>query len=236
MRLEHLQDLCFKSFLKRFCVRSVSADKMLNRAKGPVWHRTQKEKGEVPKGLRGVDKEATWGYSRYDGWVYGHGVFCMVSHTTPFVGMFKWMGNSQDESKRLWWETGKLKGMVTKACMDAKADKTNLFYEMKRQHGIVLLTRRRKKKGKKESARRKEMYKEIYRKKNVAIYRRRATTVEPMQGVMKDIFDLDRCWMRGDAANRWLFAAMGVAAQMAQWKALAENQSTWSIKREVVGL
>ena len=209
---------------------------MLNQAKGPIWHRKQQKKGIVPEGLRGLDREATWGYGRSDGWIYGHGSFCMVSHEKRFLGMFKWMPNSKDESKWLWWEAAKLKGLVSKVCMDARADKTRLFYEMKRQHGMTLLTRRQQKKGKKQIPGREAMYKEIYRKENVAIYKKRSTTVEPMQGLVKDIFELDRCWMRGVKANRWLFAAMGVAVQMAQWKALDENSSTWAIKREVIGL
>jgi hypothetical protein len=38
----------------------ISADKMMNRAKGPQWHKKQKDKGIIPKSLRGIDKQATW--------------------------------------------------------------------------------------------------------------------------------------------------------------------------------
>jgi hypothetical protein len=40
-----------------------------------------------------------------------------------------------------------------------------------------------------------------------------------MQGNVKDIFDLNRCWMRGNNNNRWLFATMGLAVQMHQLNA-----------------
>jgi len=160
---------------------------MLNQAKGPIWHRKQQKEGIIPEGLRGLDREATWGYSRSDDWVYGHGSFCIVSHERKFLGMFKWMPNSKDESKRLWWEAGKLKRLVSKVCMDARADKTRLFYEMKRQHGMTLLTRRQQKEGKKQIPGREAVYKEIYKKENVAVYKKRSTTVEPMQGLVKDI-------------------------------------------------
>jgi len=33
---------------------------MMNKAKGPVWHKKQKDKGLIPKGLRGIDKDAAW--------------------------------------------------------------------------------------------------------------------------------------------------------------------------------
>jgi hypothetical protein len=56
-----------------------------------------------------------------------------------------------------------------------------------------------------------------------------------MQGIVKDIFDLDRCWMRGDENNRWLFAAMGLAIQMHQLQAFKLRKSTWNIKEQVLG-
>jgi len=34
-------------------------NKMMNKAKGPVWHKKYKDKGIVPKNLRALDKEAT---------------------------------------------------------------------------------------------------------------------------------------------------------------------------------
>jgi len=50
----------------------------MNKAKGPVWHKKQKEQGIIPEGLRGIDKEATWYKSNADGWVYGHGTFAIT--------------------------------------------------------------------------------------------------------------------------------------------------------------
>ncbi len=73
-------------------------------------------------------------------------------------------------------------------------------------------------------------------RKNKSTYKKRSVTVEPMQGLMKDIFELETCWMRGDENNRWLFAAMGVAVQTAQCNAWQTNQSTWKIKSMVLGI
>jgi hypothetical protein len=56
-----------------------------------------------------------------------------------------------------------------------------------------------------------------------------------MQGLIKDIFDLETCGMRGQAHNRWLFAALGVVMQMHQYRAWQEGRSTWAIKQEVWG-
>jgi len=67
------------------------------------------------------------------------------------------------------------------------------------------------------------------------IYKERSYRVEPMQGLIKDIFDLARCWMRGNKSNRWLFAAVGITVQMHQLAAYKEKRSTWQIKAEVLG-
>jgi hypothetical protein len=57
-----------------------------------------------------------------------------------------------------------------------------------------------------------------------------------MQGLVKEIFRLKRCWMRGHQHNRRLFAAMGVAVQLHQAKALKEQRSPWKLKQEVLAL
>jgi hypothetical protein len=56
-----------------------------------------------------------------------------------------------------------------------------------------------------------------------------------MHGLVKDIFELERCWMRGHENKRWLFAAMGVVVQRHQYRAWTEGRSTWAIKQEVLG-
>jgi len=67
------------------------------------------------------------------------------------------------------------------------------------------------------------------------MYRERAYKVEPMQGLVKEIFDLDRFRMRGNGNNRWLFAAMGVTIQMHQFEAYKKGKSTWNVKELVLG-
>ena len=45
-------------------------DSTLMKAKGPIWHKSSMEKGEVP--CSGIDKDARWGYSHTKGWVFGY--------------------------------------------------------------------------------------------------------------------------------------------------------------------
>ena len=207
---------------------------MMIKARGPIWHKKQKEKGIIPEGLRGLDQEATWGKSNADGWVYGHGSFSITSYSTPIVGLFQWMPNKAHEGKRLKAEIVKFEGVVKKVFMDSRADDQNLYFRLKKDYGIQLVTKLRKNMDK--SASRQKMIKQMLTKSNVKDYKKRSTTVEPMQGLVKEIFDLDSCWMRGDANNRWSFAAMGIAIQMAQWKAVKHKTSTWQIKNDVLGL
>lgn len=203
------------------------------KAKGPVWHKKQKSQGVIPKGLRGLDQEATWSCSKTDGWVYGHGSFCITSYDIPVLGQFRWMPNSAHEGKRLKIEIVKFSSLVEKVFVDSKADDQKLYFHLKDDYGIQLVTSSRRKN---KTPKRKLMFKQIRTRQNLRDYKKRSTNVEPMQGLVKDIFDLQTCWMRGDANNRWLFAAMGIAVQIAQLHAYRNNLSTWNIKEAVLGL
>lgn len=181
-----------------------------------------------------MDKEATWGKSKTDGWVYGHGSFSVVSHKIPVLGIFKWMPNSANEAKRLEIEMPTFATRVNKVCMDSKADDQKLYKKLKEDYQMQLLTVARS--GMDKSDSRKKMISEIQTKQNRAIYKKRSVTVEPMQGLVKELFDLQTCWMRGSESNRWLFAAMGIAVQIAQLDAYRNHSSTWNIKEAVLGV
>ena len=183
---------------------------MMNGSKGPKWQTKQKDKGIIPKNLRGIDKEATWCKSNADGWVYGHGSFCLTSHKVGFLGRFVWMKNSANEAKRMWLETGHLKGLIDYVAMDSKADDYDLYREFERQRKVKLVTFCREHMDK--TPKRRQMIADMHQSRHQQIYKERGYRVEPMQGIVKDIFDLNRCWMRGNNNNRWLFAAMGLAA------------------------
>lgn len=82
---------------------------------------------------------------------------------------------------------------------------------------------------------RKKLTQFMRRPNHKKIYRERSYKVEPMQGLVEDIFELDRCWMHGDENNRWLFADMGLTIQMHQLQAFKQGRSTWNIKEQVLG-
>ena len=228
-----MQDTFIKFFHQTTCDNVVSADKIMVRARGPVWHRKHQQQGIMPAGLKGLDTEAMWSYSKSDGWVYGHGTFCMVACGHCMLGAFPGMRNSANEAKRMWLATGKLQGRMTTVLMDSKADDKDVFRELRRQRGIRLLTTPRK--GSAIRPERQRMVKVLKQKRHQHLYQQRRYTVEPMQGLITDIVDLETCWLRGQAPNRWLFAALGVVMQMHQYRAWQEGRSTWAIKQEVLG-
>jgi hypothetical protein len=207
---------------------------MMTRAKGGVWHKKDKAQGIIPAGLTGLDKEATWSFSKADGWLYGHGSFALVSHQVPVLLQFKWMKNSASEAKRMELEVAQVSEWLEVVCMDSKADDEKMFTRLQTKQGIKLLTVPRRKMDKSE--RRKQMIAEQLKIENRQIYKQRSITVEPMQGLVKELFELEKCWMRGDESNRWTFAAMGIAVQIAQRTAYLNGSSTWNIKDEVLGL
>jgi hypothetical protein len=59
---------------ERFEGRDLYEDKSLFKAKGPVWHHSDRQAGRIPEKLRNLDTDATWSKSGYHGWVYGYGV------------------------------------------------------------------------------------------------------------------------------------------------------------------
>ena len=206
---------------------------MMVKAKGPVWHAKHRAANYVPAKLRNLDKQATWCKSRADGWVYGHGTFSMVSHRVPVLGLFLWMPNSGNEAKRMYQEAPCFQKALSWLAMDSKADDQKIFHGLRNHCQINLVTVCRKTMNKTQG--RRDMIAIMQSSRRQRILKERSYTVEPMQGLVKNIFDLDRCWMKGDHNNRWLFAAMGIAIQMAQLNAFNENRSTWKIKSEVLG-
>jgi hypothetical protein len=92
------------------------------KANGPVWHQKQKQQGLMPQGWRGLDREATWGTSRADGWVYGHGTFSLRPHRRPTVGICQWMPNAGHKATQTEQAIITDEGSMKKIFMDSKAD------------------------------------------------------------------------------------------------------------------
>ena len=58
---------------------TVAVDKSLFKARGPLWHKKDRKRGRIPRGLRGVDRDSTWAFSRHHGWVQGYSYEVVVT-------------------------------------------------------------------------------------------------------------------------------------------------------------
>jgi len=118
--------------------------------------------------------------------------------------------------------------------MDSKTDDCDLFREVKRQRNILLITQCRKNMNK--SPERRKIIEIMEQPAHKILFGQRGVSVEPVEGLVKNIFDLDNCLMRGEKNNCRLFAAMSVAVQISQLAAYRKNRSTWRIKDDVLGV
>ena len=78
----------------------VYEDKSLFKARGPVWHKKDRAKNHIPKGLRNVDKTANWSKSAYHGCVYGYGLH-LTTTRHGFPVMFDVLPANVNERKVL---------------------------------------------------------------------------------------------------------------------------------------
>jgi hypothetical protein len=117
------------------------------------------------------------------------------------------MGMVRHEAKRLWLETGHLRGLVGTVIRDGNANDKDLFTEFKRQRGMTLLTtpRRNSDHTSDHKAERRQMIEALNPSQNRRLRKQRAQTVRPMQGLAKEIFVLERYWMHGHGNSRCLF-------------------------------
>lgn len=61
---------------------------------------------------------------------------------------------------------------------------------------------------------RKKMIWFMQKPKHKKIYCEKSYKIKPIQGLDKDIFDFDHCWIPGNSNKHWLFAALGLTIQL----------------------
>jgi hypothetical protein len=59
---------------EQFESQDLYEDKSLFKARGPVWHQSDRQANRIPEKLRNLDTDASWSKSAYHGWVYGYGL------------------------------------------------------------------------------------------------------------------------------------------------------------------
>ncbi len=200
--------------------RDVAVDKSLMTARGPQWNSKDRKRNVVPKGLRGVDRQADWGYSEYHDWVYGYSYEIAVTATKGSI-VFPLLASldtaSANEHKTSPSKLRCLPRSTRHALLDRGYDSNDAAdaFELdarERPNGrrFVCPTARDfvsaiPERGRRERQRQRRIKRHAFVKSRAGqtLYHRRGKTIEPFNGIFKDTFELsDHVWHRGLDNNR----------------------------------
>jgi hypothetical protein len=176
----------------------VASDASAFASSGPVWHKKDKEAGIVPKGLHGLDKEATWIQSTYHGWVYGYKahVSISVSMATVRVVVDATVTGSAYESHVLRTRLENLPPMTECLLLDAGYD-DGLLLAACQARGMEVLVSLSKPIGPSTSLERRKRGAYLETAVGKARYQQRSTSIEPFFATIKDFFKLDPLPVQG---------------------------------------
>ncbi len=201
----------------------VAADKSLIAARGPLWHKSDRKKNRIPKGLHGVDRDSEWGCSKHDGWVQGYSFEVVVSATknSPVFPLLASADTaSAKETTTFDQKIDDLPESTNNVSVDSGYDSNHIAERIEytaegKRTGRRFLCPENKRGSKDKSGRqpvepRNESHRcrlarrQFYRsRRGKAIYRRRSLSVEPFNEWFKSLFELeDRVWHRGLENNQ----------------------------------
>jgi hypothetical protein len=216
--------------------RQVAADKTMIAACGPPWHRWDQRRGVVPEGSHGLDRQAGWGRSRHDGWVFGYGGLVVVTAAKgrPVLPLLACAGTAAlNEHRAFAPQVPRLPPRARAVLLDsgfdsnALADAIELDQEGRptgrrcvcpcqpRAHAPI--PGRTACRGNRERARQRRIaryafYRSAYGRR---LYARRRKSVEPFFEWLKSLFELtERVWHRGLGNNQTLLLAAVFAYQL----------------------
>jgi hypothetical protein len=165
---------------------------------GPVWHKTDKQAGIIPEGLRGLDTEADWIQSTYHGWVYGYKAHVTISTapTTVRAVLSAAVTGSACESHLLQSHLDDLPPLVNTLLLDAGYDDGELLRACA-QRGLQVLVPLSKPVGKSTSQMRRDRAAYLASPEGKARYQQRGCSIEPFFATLKDFFHLDPLPVQG---------------------------------------
>jgi len=202
--------------------RDVAVDKSLVAAQGKPWHQRQRRRGRAPAG---VDRQATWGYSEYDGWTFGYSYEVVVS-STPQTTVFPLLASadvaSASEPRSFVEKIPKLPASTRMVSADSGYDANYVgegveYDEHGRRSGRRFLCpenprnqrRPKTKPGGADASRahsrelRRQRRRFLESARGRRVYARRKKSVEPFNQWFKSLFELEhRVWHRGLDNNR----------------------------------
>lgn len=184
-------------------VDAMSVDSSLMHAKGNVWHKKQRGKGELPK-CGNIDQEAHWGKSGCGTWIYGYRVHCLVSGSSD-AALPCDVEVAPANLKDAQVFTDRLAPAIPKQTQVLFGDggfDNQSCYDLCDRRGISLVAPiTAKANTPQDRLQRVALYNDNEVRQAFTL---RKTTVEPFQGRLKALFELEYLYMKGLANVRAL--------------------------------
>ena len=175
-----------------------AVDSTLLKAKGPIWHKSSMEKGEVPR--PGIDTDARWGYSHTKGWIFGYKLHltCTVGKIVVPLTADVTTANVPDNRMYIPLTSSSLVFSLPSLCYivaDPGYDDKKLYEYSKKVLGIDLVCP--VKRYKSTSKKRLEFVCFYESELGQVIYSQRRISIEPLIEHIKSVFRIDPLPARG---------------------------------------
>jgi len=203
--------------------KSVAVDQSVVRARGPCWNKRQLARKRLP---HGADREATWTYSNYHGWILGYSYEVLVSagKNGPVWPLLASAGPASWQPARTFPDKIAHLPKATRHVLGdagydsnehAEAIEWNAHGQPTGRHFLCPQIYRRGEHRRPSAPRVEKGVRRLHRQRRdqrrryfqqphaQRLYQRRSQTVEPFNDWLKSRFDLhDRAWHRGLDNNR----------------------------------
>lgn len=191
--------------------KSCAVDSTLLAACGPLWHKKDRKKRHIPKGLRNVDTESAWGFSPTRGWVQGYKGHA-VTTADPLSDIIPTdsdltCANVADNIPAISF-IKQLPGSAKYLLADGTYDDQKLFELCEQRKNGKYITRRLVVpiKIKKYTPHRRRQYGLWFASPSAQnIYKQRSTSVEPFWERLKRLFEIEPIWKKGKKFAAALF-------------------------------
>jgi hypothetical protein len=161
---------------------------------GPKWHKQDRQKQQIPRGLRNVDVESSWSKSGYRGWVQGYRLVLQTLVFPAPVPLFAvWRENSLSEASCLLDELEKGHFQLTEVNLaDTRLGDLELPVKYQEKGGYLLTP---------------NQFSKNRRTWKRDLYEYRKETIELLFQRIIQAFDLKMCQVKGRAKNGTLVIA-----------------------------
>ena len=177
-------------------VDAMSVDSSLMHALGNVWHKKQRDKGELPS-CGNIDTQAHWGISGCGQWVYGYRVHCLVSaYSKAALPCDVDVASANVKDTRMFKDqlAASIPEQTQVLLGDGSFDDQSCYELCDAKHISLVTPIKAKPNTPDDRLERVRLYNDPEIRGTFAL---RKTTVEPFQGQLKALFELEYLCMKG---------------------------------------